>query len=114
MSLWGVESKDDCRREIDRLLAMVDSALECVRAKSMTARHAVEELKSRLTELLHKKYNYSSEGQMHPVERAYFWPAIAEAYVAAPNLSTPATWDVALEDVRMNLRYRRPPEGNHE
>jgi len=113
MSLWGVESKDDCRREIDKLLAMVDRAEKRLQVNSITARPAVEELKSHLKDL-YDKYNHTAEPQMSPVEHAWFWPAIQDAYVIAPNLSSPKTWAEGLEAVRTNLRYRRPPEDTHE
>jgi ElaB/YqjD/DUF883 family membrane-anchored ribosome-binding protein len=107
MSLYGIETEADCRKEIDELLAMVDHAEQTLTIGSTTAKPAMEVLKSRLEEL-YKKSNHTNEGHMSAVEVAYFRPAIQEAYVNAPKLSSPRTWPGGLEEIRMNLRYRRP------
>jgi ElaB/YqjD/DUF883 family membrane-anchored ribosome-binding protein len=107
MSLYGIETKADCRKAIDELLAMVDRAEEALKIGSTTAKRAMEVLKSRPEEL-YRKSNHTNEGRMSAVEVAYFRPAIQEAYVNAPKLSSPKTWPEGLEEMRMNLRYRRP------
>ena len=107
MSLYGIETEGECRKEIDELLAMVDFAEEALKIGSTTAKRVMEILKSRLEEL-YKKSNHTNEGRMSAVEVAHFRPAIKEAYVNAPKLSSPKTWPEGLEEIRMNLRYRRP------
>jgi hypothetical protein len=106
MSLYGIETEDECRKAIDELLAMVDRAEEALKIDSITAKRAMEILKSRLEEL-YKKSNHTNEGRMSAVEVAHFRPAIQDAYVNAPKLSSPKTWPEGLEEMRMNLRYRR-------
>ncbi len=103
MSLYGIETEADCRKVIDELLTMVDSAEEALKIGSTTAKRAMEVLKSRLEEL-YKKSNHTNEGCMSAVEVAHF----KEAYVNAPKLSSPKTWLEGLEEIRMNLRYLRP------
>jgi hypothetical protein len=107
MSLYGIETEADCRKAIDELLVMVDRAEEALKIGSITARHGIEVLKSRLKELF-KKNKHSSGPGMSAVEVAYFWPAIQDAYVNAPKLSSPKTWPEGMEEIRMNLHYRRP------
>jgi hypothetical protein len=48
MSLYGIETEVDCRKEIDELLAMVDRAEEALKIGSTTAKRVMEILKSRL------------------------------------------------------------------
>jgi hypothetical protein len=108
MSLYGIETEDECRKAIDELLVMVDRAEEALKIASITAKRAMEVLKS-APEELYRKSNHTHEGRMSAVEVAYFRPAIQEAYVNAPKLSSPTTWPEGLEEIRMNLRYRRPP-----
>ena len=47
MSLYGIETEADCRKEIDELLAMVDCAEEALKIGSTTAKRTMEVLKSR-------------------------------------------------------------------
>jgi len=51
MSLYGIETEADCRKEIDELLAMVDCAEEALKIGSTTAKRAMEVLKSRLADM---------------------------------------------------------------
>jgi hypothetical protein len=48
MSLCGIETEADCRKEIDELPAMVDHAEQTLTIGSTTAKRAMEILKSRL------------------------------------------------------------------
>ena len=107
MSLYGIETEADCRKEFDELLAMVDRAEEALKIGSITAKQAMEVLKSRLEEL-YKKSNHTNEGRMSAVEVAHFRPAVQEAYVNAPKISSPKTWPEGLDVIRRNLRYRLP------
>jgi len=45
---------------------------------------------------------------MSEVETQYFWPAIQEAYVRAPNLGSRKTWVDGLWEVEHSLLYYRP------
>jgi ElaB/YqjD/DUF883 family membrane-anchored ribosome-binding protein len=109
MSVYGIETEDDCRKAIDELIAMADSAEEELKSGSVRSRHTVEALKSRLQELFKKNKRSSGPG-MSAVEAAYLWPAIQDAYVSAPKISSPKTWPAGVAEIKMNLRYRRPAD----
>ena len=100
MSLFGIESEDDCRRELDALLEVHERAN---RAKS---KETIAALKSQLAGY----YEKGKRGGRHmsEVETQYFWPAIQEAYVRAPNLGSRKTWVDGLWEVEHSLLYYRP------
>ena len=100
-SLYGLESENDCREKIDELLAMTR------RVEQVMNKEEISALKFRL-ETYYGKGNTKGHDQMSGVETAFFWPAIREAYVKAPNLASPTTWLEGLYDVASSLRYYRP------
>jgi hypothetical protein len=102
MALFGIETEADCCAKFDELLALHELA-DQARDKSTVAA-----LKSSL-EVYYKKGNtLRGERQMSPVEQRYFWPAVVRAFVRAPNLGKPGTWDDGLYEIRLNLMYYRP------
>ncbi|SRR6266436_4374133 len=104
MSLYDIESEEDCREKIDELLGLH------ARAERTMSKESIRVVKDRLGE--YRKVGNTNEGkrQMSPVEKAYFWPAINEAYVRAPNLNAPKTWRDGLYEIQWSLRYYRPKE----
>ena len=102
MSLFGIESEDDCRREIDTLLVLH------ARAKEEMSKQAVAALKSALAEYYRKGDSLRGTRQMSQVEEQYFWPAIQEAYSRAPNLNNRRKWNEDLWEVKDSLRSHRP------
>jgi hypothetical protein len=102
-SLYGIESERDCRNEIDKLLQ--SPALH-----GTVNKDTVAALKSRLKEYYKKGDTQEGKSQMSRVERQWFWPAIRDAYVRAPNLGSPRTWLDALYNIKYSLSYRRPKE----
>jgi hypothetical protein len=104
MSLWGCETEDDCRRETDKLLAML------YHAQATMTRTAVEALKSRLKELYKRQTSQANKDRMSDAESAYFSAAVHHAYVHAPHLSSPNTWNDALSEMELDLKYNRPKE----
>lgn len=103
-SLYGIETEQDCRNEIDELLRA--PALNGNANKETTAA-----LKSCLADL-HKQANSArGQRQMSEVERRYFWPAIEEAHANAPNVNSQRTWQEGLDEIELNLKYYRPKEG---
>lgn len=100
MSLFGIESKADCREELDALLELHDRA---DRAKN---KETIAALKFQLADYYQK--GKRGEQKMSPIEAQYFWPAIKEAYVRAPNLSSRQTWTEGLWEIEHALRHYRP------
>jgi hypothetical protein len=103
-NLYGIESDDDCREKIDELLKMHHHA------EQVTNKGTIAELKNCLKEYYKMGNTNAGSDQMSHVERAYFYPAIKEAYVRAPNLASPKTWREGLYEIESNLRYYRPKE----
>jgi hypothetical protein len=102
-SLYGIESEQDCRSEIDQLLqspALLGAA----------NKDTIADLKSRLKEFYKKGDSDKGQSKMSKVESAYFWPAIRDAYVNAPNLNSPRSWQTGLNDIEDYLRYHRPED----
>ncbi|SRR5258708_1566309 len=102
MSLYGIESEDDCRAKIDELLEFH------ARAERAMNKESIRIIKDRLAE--YRKAGNTNDGKrrMSSVEERYFWPAINEAYVRAPNLNAPKTWRDGLSEIHLNLTYYRP------
>jgi hypothetical protein len=44
---------------------------------------------------------------MSEIERAFFWPAIQEAYVKRPDLKKSSTWNEGLSDIERYLHHYR-------
>lgn len=101
MSLFGIESEDACREEFDTLLELHS------RAKQAMSKEAIAVLKSKL-----KSYVIRQQGsrgqQMSKTEEQYFWPAVFQAYVRAPKLSSRKTWTEGLWEIEDSLNYHRP------
>jgi hypothetical protein len=103
-NLCGIESEDVCRAMIDGLLEMTR------RAEKASDREKISVLRSRLESYYGAGNTQAGRDQMSRVENAFFWPAVREAYVKAPNLASPTTWLESLYDVASSLRYYRPKE----
>ena len=103
-NLYGIESEDLCRARIDGLLEMARRAEKAMDKQNISA------LRSRLETYYDEGNTQTARDQMSPIERAFFWPAVREAYVKAPNLASPTTWLEGLYDVASSLRYYRPRE----
>jgi hypothetical protein len=101
-NLYGIESVDLCRATMDGLLEMT------LRAEKAMDREKVSALRSRLETYYGKGNTQEGRDQMSGVESRFFWPAVREAYVKAPNLASPTTWLEGLYDVASSLRYYRP------
>jgi hypothetical protein len=102
MSLFGIESEDDCREKIDELLELHHSA------ETANSKEAIDALKSALRDYYRKADTLRGSQQMSPVEQQWFWPAIQEAYVKGPKLNSRQTWNDGLYNVEYYLRYYRP------
>lgn len=109
MSLYGIETEEDCRAKIGELLELQDRAAQA-KGKDAT-RRATSDLNSRLAEYHKTAGATKRESCMSAVERAYFWPAIQEAYAFRANLARPATWSAGLDEVRWKLEKHRPEPG---
>jgi Recombinase len=103
-NLYGIDSEDVCRVTIDGLLEMTRRAEKAMDQEKISA------MRSRLETYYGKGNTQTTRDQMSSVERRFFWPAVREAYVKAPNLASPATWLEGLYDVASSLRYYRPKE----
>lgn len=104
MSLFGIESEEDCRRRLDALLEL--HAL----ASQVMNKEAIAALKSQLRDYYRAGDTNRGRQQMSQVEAQYFWPAIQRAYVNAPRLSSRRTWNDGLYDIEHALRFLRPKE----
>ena len=103
MSLYGIESEDDCRKKIDELLQLTRTAQQQMNKEAISA------LKIRLKHYYDMGNSNKGEAQMSAVESAYFWHAVSEAYAwGAPNLNAPNTWREKLEEVEYKLKKWRP------
>lgn len=102
MSLFGIESEDDCRREIDALLVLH------ARAKEEMSPEGVAAIKSALGEYYRKGNSVRGTRQMSDMEQRYFWPAICEAYTRAPKLNSRRTWNEGLWEIEHSLTWHRP------
>jgi hypothetical protein len=100
MSLFGIESEDDCRKEIDALLELHDAARRAMNKETIAV------LKSELGR--HCKKGRSAPEKMSSVEQRYFWPAVKEARAVAPNLGSRKTWSGGLDEIEHKLRSNRP------
>jgi hypothetical protein len=103
-NLYGIESEDLCRATIDGLLEMAR------RAEKAMDQQKISTLRSRLETYYAQGNSQQGRDQMSDVESAFFWPAVREAYVKAPNLASPTTWLEGLYDMASSLRYYRPRE----
>jgi hypothetical protein len=103
-NLYGVESEDDCRREIDELLALVEQA------RAQPTKDTVGALNSRLTYYYKRGDSQKGRNQMSRVEESYFGAAVQGAYVERPNLNERSEWNSALYEVEEDLQYYRPKE----
>ena len=108
MSLIGIETEEQCRTALDELLMLNQSA------QSVLTKEAVFSVKSRLHELYKMGDGVKADKKMSKIERTHFWPAIREAYVSCPNLTSPQTWRSALSSVEDYLKYYRPKESNSQ
>lgn len=98
VSLYGIETDNDCRRTIDALLELHR------RAEQQPTKETVGALKAALKAC----YNKRDDSKMSEVESRCFRPAVTEAYVHAPNLNSPKTWRDGLYDIQWDLRKYRP------
>jgi hypothetical protein len=101
-NLYGIESESICRATIDALLEMTR------RAEKAMDKDEIYALKSRLEAYYGDGSTRTGQDRMSHIESAFFWPAIREAYVRAPNPVSPTTWLQSLYDVASSLRYYRP------
>jgi predicted transcriptional regulator len=106
MSLYGIESEDDCRAVLDELLELNARAERAVEHRM--DHESISLLKRRLEEMFKKGDTERGKRQMSQVERQYFWPTIREAYIKAPRLNSPTTWRDRLYEVGSKLRDNRP------
>lgn len=104
MSLFGIESEDDCRRKFDELLELH------ARAERAMDKETIAALKSQLKNYYRQGDTSVGRQKMSRVEAQYFWPAIQDAYVRAPRLSSRKTWNDGLYDIEHALRFLRPKE----
>jgi hypothetical protein len=102
MSLFGIESDEECREKIDELLELH------ARANDALNKEAIAALKSQLRDYYRKGDTNWGRQQMSQVEAQCFWPAIQEAYVRAPRLSSRRTWNEGLYEIEHSLCYLRP------
>ena len=101
-NLNGIDSVIWCRANLDELLKWNREAQGCPTKDTITG------ITSRL-ECLYKKGNTEkAQDRMSEIERAFFWPAIHEAYLKRPNLKRSSTWNEGLSDIEFYLsHYRR-------
>ena len=104
MSLFGIESEEDCRKKLDELLELH------ARAKRAMDKETIAALNSQLKHYYRKGDTIRGRQRMSQIEAQYFLPAIQDAYVRAPRLSSRKTWNDGLYDIEHALRFLRPKE----
>jgi hypothetical protein len=104
MSLFGIETDKQCREQIDELLILHSRASRAMDKETIAA------LKSQLRNYYREGDTSRGKQQMSEVEAHCFWPAIQEAYVRAPRLSSRLTSNEGLYEIEFALRNYRPNE----
>jgi hypothetical protein len=107
VSLFGIETKDDCRETIDELLQLNRRAQD-QSGEPRSAKEAIRAVKSRLREYYKIGDSGKGKSKMSPAEEQWFWPAIQKAYVSSPNLNDRSTWNSGLYEIELNLSHFRP------
>lgn len=72
------------------------------------SKELIGELKSLLRSYYRMGDANGGSTRMSRIEAQYFWPAVRDAYVHAPKLSSQRTWNTGLYDIEHALRYFRP------
>ncbi len=101
MSLYNIETEDQCWAKVDDLLELTRHAKATPSVKTIGA------LKNRLKEYFDLGNTIKGKNRMSKVEQIFFWPSIYEAYVYAPKLNTPRTWSERLSEVEYKLEKLR-------
>jgi len=102
MSLWGVQTESECR-------AKIDAFLERHRVAEQTpTKDTIKDLNNELAAYCKQGDTNKGTNKMSKIERAFFWPAIQEAYVKRPKLNDRSTWGPGLSDIEYSLLYYRP------
>ena len=97
MSVYGINTAEDCKRKIGELLELNRLAEET------TNKETVARIKTPLHHY-YKQGEYKDDA-MSGIEKAFFFPAIQESYVKAPNISSRGTWKTGLADIEFYLTY---------
>ena len=100
-SLYGIDSVIWCRAHLDELLKWSREAKDCPTKETITG------ITSRLKCFYKKGNTEKAQSQMSEIERAFFWPAIQEAYVKSPDLKKSSTWNEGLSDIEHYLHHYR-------
>ena len=100
-SLYGINSVIWCRANLDELLKWNREAKDCPTKETITG------ITSRLKCFYKKGNTEKAQSQMSEIERAFFWPAIQEAYVKSPDLKKSSTWNEGLSDIERYLHHYR-------
>ena len=79
MSLYNIETEDQCWAKVDDLLELTRHAKATPSVKTIGA------LKNRLKEYFDLGNTIKGKNRMSKVEQIFFWPSIYEAYVYAPK-----------------------------
>lgn len=100
-NLYGIDSVISCRANLDELLKWNREAQDC------PTKETIAGITSRLQCLYKKGNTEKAQDRMSEIERAFFWPAIQEAYVKRPDLKKSSTWNAGLSDVEYYLHHYR-------
>lgn len=105
MSLYGIKTEADCRKRTTEILELHHDAEQAfnLNRRSERTKQLITDLKDCLKEL-YKKRTHSNDAQMSKVETACFFPAIHRAFVDAPNLAAPKTWEEGLSKIEDALK----------
>jgi hypothetical protein len=97
MSVYGIYTSEDCKKKFNELLALNRLAEETTNKETV----------GRIKNPLHNYYKQgdNKDDAMSEVEKAFFFPAIHESYVKAPNINSRETWETGLADVEFYLTY---------
>jgi len=97
MSVYGIHTADDCKRALEELLALNRLAEETTNKETV----------GRIKNALHNYYKQgdNKDDAMSEFEKAFFFPAIHESYVKAPNVNSKETWKTGLANVEFYLTY---------
>jgi len=101
MSLYNIETEDQCWARVDELLELTRHAKATPSVKTIGA------LKNCLKEYFDLGNTIKGKNRMSKVEQMFFWPSIHEAYVYAPKLNAPKRWSERLSEVEYKLEKLR-------
>lgn len=104
MSLWGIETAEQCREHLDRII------VRCHEAQTVPTPDSISTLRETLQEIV-IRYSPKTYKQMSTIEAAWFWPAVCQAHGHRPSLHERHRWQERIFKVLADLKSGLPDSG---